>query len=76
MYKVVDETVVKTPVPDLDCPAQEEADTKMVFHACHIDFDSDVTIRCSDADILIIMLSNMKHLKRKLKISILHGSGR
>lgn len=42
------------------CDKHEEADTKIVYHACKADANSNILIRCSDTDVLIIMLGNME----------------
>ncbi|CAH0731407.1 unnamed protein product, partial [Brenthis ino] len=75
MYQVQNEKMIRSIVPELVCSAHEEADTKMVFHVCKTDFDAHVTIRCSDTDVLIILLSNMQHIRKNVQINILHGSG-
>lgn len=54
---------------------REEADTKIVYHVCQIAEGSNVSIRCSDTDILIIMLGNMEFLKGPIKIWIDMGVG-
>lgn len=74
-YKVINNHVERTDVLSLACPAHEEADTKIVFHICKINFDANVTIRCSDTDVAIIMLGNMEHLQHKLNISMQVGVG-
>ena len=50
---------------ELSCDNHEEADTKIVHHVCKIDNDSptNVLIKSSDTDVLIIMLGNMDHLE-------------
>jgi len=42
---------------NLSCTSHEEAGTKIVRHVQH--FDSTIWIRCSDTDVLIIMLRNI-----------------
>ena len=53
----------------------EEADTKIVHNVCAINFDANVLIRCSDTDILVILLGNMNFLKKNLKIWMHVGIG-
>jgi 5'-3' exonuclease len=60
---------------NLSCVGHVEADTKIVFHACKLDSDAHVTIRCSDTDILVIMLGNMNFIPNDLKISMHVGTG-
>jgi len=55
-YKINDIKVEITIDYNLSCTSHEEADTKIVRH---IHFDSTIWIRCSDTDVLIIMLRNM-----------------
>lgn len=62
-YKVENNKIIRNICQDLSCPEHEEADTKIVYHVCNIDYNSNVLIRCSDTDILVIMLGNMDHLK-------------
>ncbi|KMQ83738.1 hypothetical protein RF55_19223 [Lasius niger] len=40
----------------LSCECHEEADTKIVHHICKIEDDSNILIKSSDTDILVIML--------------------
>ena len=58
-----EENVIKTRSNEFACPCHEEADTKIVFHATNIDYAANITIGCSNMDILIIMLGNMHHRK-------------
>ncbi|XP_067613930.1 serine/threonine-protein kinase Wnk isoform X4 [Eurosta solidaginis] len=75
-YKVNNGHVERTHDVLLSCPAHEEADTKIVFHVCQIDYDAHVTIRCSDTDVAIIMLSNMSALSNAdVKVSMEAGVG-
>lgn len=60
-------------VSHFSCPAHEEADTKIIYHACQILEDSNIIIKCSDTDILITLLSNMHNLKSNSKIWIESG---
>ncbi|KAL3279889.1 hypothetical protein HHI36_017395 [Cryptolaemus montrouzieri] len=72
-YKVLNNKVIKTIEESLSCEEHEEADTRIIFHVCQIDFDAEIVIRCSDSDILIILLGNMDHLNSSLKIWINMG---
>lgn len=74
-YEIINDKVTTTLCEDLSCPAHEEADSKIVFHVCKLDFDASVTIRCSDTDIPIIMLGNMGMTRDKLQIRMLLGTG-
>ena len=65
-YRVVNNTVIRTLDSDYSCTDHEEADTKIVYHACKI--PGNIMIRCNDTDILIIMLSNMMHATNSNKI--------
>ncbi|OXU31737.1 hypothetical protein TSAR_007914 [Trichomalopsis sarcophagae] len=47
---------------NLTCEAHEEANTKIIFHVCKIEQDLNILIRCSDTDILVIMLGHMENL--------------
>ncbi|CAH1173831.1 unnamed protein product [Phaedon cochleariae] len=75
-YKVNNGHVERTHDVSSTCPAHEEADTKIVFHVCQIDYDAHVTIRCSDTDVAVIMLSNMSALSNaNVKVSMEAGVG-
>ena len=67
-FEVVNGKVVSTMVEELSYEAHEEADTKIVHHVCNEDQSSNVVVRCSDTDILIIMLANMEHVKSRTKV--------
>lgn len=75
-YIVKDSKVVKTVEKRLSCPAHEEADTKKIFHVCQLDFNANVTIRCSDTDVLIIMLANMGNIAEDIQICMEVGVGK
>jgi len=60
-YRVESNKVIKTVEDSLSCE-QEEANSRIIYHICQINVDADVLIRCSDTDILIILLGNMDNL--------------
>lgn len=74
-YEVINGKIVKSLCSKYTCSLHEEADTKIVHNLCAIDYDSNVVIRCSDTDILIILLGNMEYLKNKLQIWMHLGVG-
>ena len=74
-YKVLDNKVIKTIEESLSCEEHEEADSRIIYHICQIDFEAEIVIRCSDSDILIILLGNMDHLNSSLKLWINMGVG-
>ncbi|GFX31550.1 uncharacterized protein TNCV_687981 [Trichonephila clavipes] len=55
-YQVVDEKIQSNINEDLCCTSHEEADTKIIYHACNVVEKSNIVIRGSDTDILIIMI--------------------
>ncbi|KAK4873797.1 hypothetical protein RN001_013157 [Aquatica leii] len=67
-YTVVDSKAIKTVEQALSCPAHKDADTKILFHICQIDFNANVTIRCSDTDVSVIMLANMGNISENIQI--------
>ena len=69
-YEVVNNRVQRTKDFNLSYPAHEEADTKIVYHICQIDFQANITIRCSDTDAAIIMLAHMENTYKDLNISM------
>ncbi|XP_066595439.1 uncharacterized protein [Prorops nasuta] len=75
MYKVDESNnVVRTNNDDFSCIPHEEADTKIIYHICKIDYDANVVIKCSDTDILVILLGNIGNMKSKSKIWIESGT--
>lgn len=74
---MINDEVVVSNQENLSCPSHEEADTKIIFHVYNVDCNvfSNVTIRCSDTDILIILLGNMNFINQNLKISMRIGTG-
>lgn len=62
-YQVANEEVQSSVVEDFCCSSYEEADTKIIYHACNFTEQSTVVIRASDTDILIIMIGNMAQMK-------------
>ncbi|XP_067640047.1 uncharacterized protein CAH3 isoform X1 [Eurosta solidaginis] len=74
-YGVVNNCVQRTEDFNLNCPAHEEADTKIVYHICKINFEANITIRCSDTDVAIIMLANMENTHKDVNISMEFGVG-
>ncbi|KAJ8669154.1 hypothetical protein QAD02_000413 [Eretmocerus hayati] len=74
-FAAVGGKVQRTILSHLSCPDHEEADTKLVFHACQAPPSSSVTIRCSDTDVLIIMLGNMRHLNNGVRVWFDFGTG-
>lgn len=75
-YESINHEMLVTQVDALSCPLHEEADTKIIFHVCQLIKEANVTIRCSDTDVLIIMLSNMMYVKAGIKIYMHVGVGR
>lgn len=70
-YELVNQHVVKTVDHTQSCPSHEEADTKIVFHACNFEDLNppyNILLRCSDTDILVIMLSNMEYIDPEIKV--------
>ena len=74
-YHVENEIVVKSVVNIFSCPPHEEADTKINEHICNVEYDANVCIKCSDTDILIIMLGNISKLKSDIEIWMEVGVG-
>lgn len=60
---------------ELSCPEHEEADTKIIYHACHINYPANIVIRSVDTDIVAIMLAHMHHLKNDSFVWMLTGTG-
>lgn len=63
---------------DINCNNHEEADTKIIHHVCKLDTyeKTNVLLKTSDTDVLIIMLGNMDHLESDdLNIFMEYGTG-
>ncbi|KAK9876448.1 hypothetical protein WA026_012761 [Henosepilachna vigintioctopunctata] len=76
-YKLDNNNIVQTINNDLCCENHEEADTKLVYHACQLENESaaNVLIKSCDTDVLIIMLGNMDYLKSEsLNIYMEYGA--
>ncbi|CAG9772585.1 unnamed protein product [Ceutorhynchus assimilis] len=56
LFEVIDNKIVRTVEEDLSCFEHLEADSKISFHVCQLNFDAHVTIRCSDTDIIIVIM--------------------
>ncbi|KAF9793770.1 hypothetical protein SFRURICE_008886 [Spodoptera frugiperda] len=67
-YRVESNKVIKTLEDSLSCEEHEEADSRIIYHICQINVDAEVMIRCSDTDILIILLGNMDHFNASLTL--------
>ncbi|GFW32885.1 uncharacterized protein TNCV_1774521 [Trichonephila clavipes] len=75
LYRVVNNHVIRSIEESLSCEEHEEADTRFIYHICQISVDAPVVVRCSDSDILIILLGNLDHLNASLKLWIQWGVG-
>lgn len=67
--------VVSSIDEELSCPEHEEADTKIIYHACNINYPANIVIRNVDTDIVATMLAHMHHLKNDSFILMLTGTG-
>uniref|UniRef100_A0A2H1WQX5 SFRICE_024036 n=1 Tax=Spodoptera frugiperda TaxID=7108 RepID=A0A2H1WQX5_SPOFR len=74
-YRVESNKVIKTLEDSLSCEEHEEADSRIIYHICQINVDAEVMIRCSDTDILIILLGNMDHFNASLTLWVNLGVG-
>ncbi|KAF9421683.1 hypothetical protein HW555_002364 [Spodoptera exigua] len=61
---MVNETnkVISSITEKLSCPEHEDADTKIVYHACKINYEANIIIRTIDTDVAAIMLAHMHRL--------------
>ncbi|CAG9764395.1 unnamed protein product [Ceutorhynchus assimilis] len=55
-FEVIDNKIARTVEEDLSCSEHLEADSKISFHVCQLNLDAYVTIRCSDTDIIIVIM--------------------
>ncbi|KAH9638477.1 hypothetical protein HF086_016802 [Spodoptera exigua] len=74
---MVNETnkVISSITEDLSCPEHEEADTKIVYHACKINYEANIIIRTIDTDVAAIMLGHMHRLNDESQVWMLTGTG-
>lgn len=75
IFEATDGVVHKTIDDTFSCLDHEEADMKIIHHVCNIDYEANISIRCSDTDILVILLGNMVNLKSTSKIWMDVGVG-
>lgn len=66
--------VITSIVEELSCPEHKEADTKVIYHACNINYAANIVIRSVDTDIVAIMLGHMHHLQHDSHVWILTGT--
>lgn len=59
----------------MSCPQHEEADTKIVYRACNINYQASIVIKSVDTDVAVIMLGHIYHLHKDSSIWILAGTG-
>ncbi|KAH9633286.1 hypothetical protein HF086_000885 [Spodoptera exigua] len=74
---MVNETnkVISSITEKLSCPEHEEADTKIVYHACKINYEANIIIRTIDTDVAAIMLAHMHRLNDESQVWMLTGTG-
>ncbi|KAF9416757.1 hypothetical protein HW555_005986 [Spodoptera exigua] len=74
---MVNETnkVISSITEELSCPEHEEADTKIVYHACKINYEANIIIRTIDSDVAAIMLGHMHRLNDESQVWMLTGTG-
>ncbi|KAH9628353.1 hypothetical protein HF086_015883 [Spodoptera exigua] len=74
---MVNETnkVISSITEELSCPEHEEADTKIVYHACKINYEANIIIRTIDTDVAAIMLGHMHRLNDESQVWMLTGTG-
>ncbi|XP_017472207.1 PREDICTED: uncharacterized protein LOC108363375 [Rhagoletis zephyria] len=74
-YIVRDGKMIRSIEHQLTCPSHEEADTKIIYHICKLQSDTNVNIRCFDTDILVIIIANMSNIDKNINISMQVGVG-
>ncbi|KAH9633489.1 hypothetical protein HF086_013166 [Spodoptera exigua] len=74
---MVNETnkVISSITEELSRPEHEEADTKIVYHACKINYEANIIIRTIDTDVAAIMLGHMHRLNDESQVWMLTGTG-
>ncbi|XP_050505694.1 uncharacterized protein LOC126883969 [Diabrotica virgifera virgifera] len=68
-YQVHENHIKKTTDYNLCC-FHEEADTKIMYHICQLPNNYNVEVHCTDSDIPVIILANMKYLKADIQITV------
>lgn len=66
-FSCIDEQIQREVIDDLSS-SHEEADTRIIFHMSKVEAYSNVVIRASDTDIIVIILGNMHKLPTTLNI--------
>lgn len=74
-YTAGESAVVCELMPNLKCEGHEEADTKIIFFLSRLGENKEVLIKCSDTDILVILLGNMEKISKSLNIWVMFGIG-
>ena len=74
-YSVTNDIITKEIDDVLTYPQHKEADTKITYDINNIDCESNVVVRCSDSDILIILLGNISFIKKDVEVWIHLGVG-
>ena len=67
--------VMTSIIEELSCPKHEEADTKIIYHVCEIDYGANIVIRTADTDVAAIMLGHMHRLNDQSHVWMLTGTG-
>ena len=61
-------------ISNFKCEGHDEANTKIAFFLCQLEEEKEIIIKCSDTDILVIILTHMEQLHRPTKKKTV-GSG-
>lgn len=68
-YQAHENQIKRTIDHNLSC-FHEEADTKIMYHICQMPINYNVEVHCTDSDIPVIILANMKYLQAEIKITV------
>ena len=60
---------------ELSCPEHEKTNTKIICHACTINYQANIVIGNIDTDITAVMLDRIHHLQNESHVWMLHGTG-
>lgn len=67
-YHVENNKVIWNIKDCLSYKQHEEAEIRIIYHICQINFGARIVVRCSNSDILMILLSNIDHLNATLNL--------
>lgn len=75
-YECNEDTVCKKEEEKYSCPDHEEADTRIIYHIYKTESALSFLVKCTDTDILVLLLGNMSKLNERCQIWIEGGKNK